>query len=188
MASHLSAFIIRDLIDFETEIKGKRILEVGSASWTWESIKEHFMGCKEFISVDLQQRPETDYICDAENLIDFFGLESFEFIVSLFMIEHVKDWKKVISNFKHVCAPGGTILIASCTQQFPFHDSYDAWRFEDEDIQEIFSDCEIEFIFMSKALKTPGFLIFAKIKKPIHFIENCLDYYTLFNINSSEYI
>lgn len=185
MASHQTAFLIRDLFNFETEIKGKRILEVGSATWPWESIKERFKGCREFISIDLKSCFETDFICDAEDLVNFFGPESFELVISLFTIEHVKDWKKVISNFKNVCTPGGIIFISTCTQHFPYHDDCDAWRFEVQDIYEIFSDCFVEFASTvpQDRKETPGEYVFAKIKKPHIFVEMSLDQQTIFNIN-----
>ena len=190
MASHKTAGLIRLFLDQATEINGARILEVGSPTWPWESIRDCFPGCREFISVDLQQRDRTDFICNAENLVEFFGPTAFDLIISLFTIEHVENWKVAISHFKNVCKPGGSIFIATCTQQFPYHDSFDAWRFEVQDIQEIFSDCLLEFvgIFPPDLKYTPGNFIYAKVKKPLDFMERDLSEYPLFNINHGRYI
>lgn len=185
MASSKTAGLIHYLFDPLTEIEGARILEVGSPTWPWESIRERFHGCREFISVDLQQRVQTDFICNAENLVEFFGAETFELVISLFTIEHVENWKAAVSNFKNVCTPGGIIFIATCTQHFPYHDSFDAWRFEIQDIQEIFNDCHLEFIavFPPDSEHTPGNIVFAKVRKPLDFMERDLSAFPLFNIN-----
>lgn len=185
MASPITALLIRDWFDPEVEIKGKRILEVGSASWPWESIKERFKGCQEYISIDLKQKFETDFICNAENLVEFFGAERFEVVISLFTLEHVENWKKVITNLKNVCSPGGVIFISSCTQYYPYHDSFDAWRFELKDFEEIFSDCQIENLaeFPPDKEHIPGSQVFLKVRKPKTFAERSLEQLTLFNIN-----
>jgi len=190
MASHLTAGLIKGWMNLESEIHGKRILEVGSSTWPWESIRERFAGCTEFISVDIKQRHDTDIICDACDLVKLFGPQSFDFIVSLFTIEHVKDWKRAISNIKNVCKPGGVIFISTVTQPFPYHDEYDAWRYEIQDLCTIFSDCHIEATLTASIPDddSHAFQIFMKAVKPLKFTEVNLSRHKLYDINKRKRI
>lgn len=187
MANPFSEVFILEVVPKNLFLE-KRILEVGSAYYSWESVQHVFQGCSEFISVDLQQRFNTTHVLNAEQLISFFGAESFDFLISFFMIEHVVDWKKIISNFKRVLKPGGVLIISSCCCDTPYHSDFDAWRFESDDFHKIFCDFESHVL---NIVTEPGsgFLnIYLKAVKPFDFVEQDLSDYRLYNINSQERI
>lgn len=162
------------------EIKGKRVIEVGSYNVnggirdileSWEP--------KEYIGVDIEAGPGVDVVCNGENLVEKFGKDSFDVVISTELVEHVENWKKVFSNIKNICKPNGAIYVATRSYGFPYHAfPHDYWRYETEDIKAIFSDCEI--LSIQKDPEAPG--IFIKAKKPYKFNERDLSNYELYSM------
>jgi len=150
------------------EFENKRILEVGSryVNGSVRPLIEKFFNPKEYIGVDIEKGKFVDVVCDAENLVDYFGRETFDVVISTELLEHVKDWRKVINNLKEVLKPNGYIYITTRSKGFPYHGyPYDFWRYEIEDMEEIFKDFEI--IKLEKDPEAPG--VFLKAKKPVDF-------------------
>jgi SAM-dependent methyltransferase len=149
---------------FIDEIKGKRVIEVGSCdvNGSLKALVTLFEPI-EYIGVDIEKGFNVDIVCNAQNLAKKFGKESFDVVISTEMIEHIADWKKVISNFKKICKPQGIILITTRSYGFGYH-AYpcDFWRYEVEDMKNIFSDCEILKIYNDA--KNKG--VFLKSKSP----------------------
>ncbi|MEM4488737.1 MAG: class I SAM-dependent methyltransferase [Desulfurococcaceae archaeon] len=120
------------------EFKDKRILEVGSKY--------------------------VDVVLPAEELVEYFGSESFDVVISTETLEHVKDWRKVITNMREVLKPGGYIYITTRSRGFSYHGyPYDFWRYEVGDMRRIFADFEI--INLSVDHEAPG--VFVKARKPL---------------------
>src|SRR5262245_23783701 len=90
------------------DIEGKEVLEVGSrnVNGTLRTIVESLEPAH-YLGVDIQMGPGVDEVCDACDLLDRFGGCRFDWLISSELLEHVRDWQKVISNFKHVVKPGG---------------------------------------------------------------------------------
>jgi len=163
------------------EIQNKKIIEVGSrdVNGSVRALLESY-DPKKYIGVDFTMGPSVDIVCDAENLLNVFESNSFDVVISTEVLEHVQNWKKVVSNFKRLTAPGGLLYISSRSKGFPYHAyPFDFWRYETEDIREIFSDCTVSMLE-----KDPEIGFFAKIKKPIHFEEKDLSSYELYSIIS----
>ena len=162
------------------EIKGKKILEVGSfdVNGSVRPIIE-LLEPAEYVGTDMRSGPGVDVICAAEQLVDKFGKDRFDIVVSANTLEHVKEWKKAISNIKNVCKPDGTILII-VPSKWPFHEyPYDYWRFNSGDISQIFADCSILSLEEDAGEMTA---VYAKIKKPLNFIENNLEDYQAYSV------
>lgn len=162
------------------EIDGKKVIEIGSydVNGSIRPIIESWKPAK-YIGVDIKEGPGVDVVCDAEKILEKFGKESFDVVISTELLEHVKEWRKVISNIKNICKPNGIILITTRSRGFIYHAyPYDFWRYELEDMKNIFSDNKI--LVMEKDYQAPG--IFLKIKKSNKFIENDLSAYKLYNI------
>lgn len=87
------------------EIKGKKVIELGSLD-IHGSLRPLIEAYKPFsyIGVDLVKGRGVDVVWDVENLLDRFEKESFDVIISTELIEHVRNWKKVISNMKNMQA------------------------------------------------------------------------------------
>jgi SAM-dependent methyltransferase len=147
------------------EFENKRILEVGSkyVNGSVRPLIKKFFNPKEYIGVDIEKGKFVDFVCNAENLVDYFGKESFDVVITTELLEHVKDWRKVINNMKEVLKPNGYIYITTRSKGFPYHGyPYDFWRYEIEDMKEIFKDFEI--IKLEKDHEAPG--VFLKARKP----------------------
>ncbi len=132
----------------------------------------------EYIGVDIVPGRRVDVICDATKIVEKFGPDSFDIVISTELIEHIRDWRSAIHNIKAVCKPGGTILITTRSFGFQYHGyPYDFWRYEPEDMSRIFGDCVIE-----KIERDPDRGVFIKAIKPERFIERDLSDYALYSI------
>jgi SAM-dependent methyltransferase len=147
------------------EFENKRILEVGSkyVNGSVRPLIEKFFKPREYIGVDIEEGKFVDVVCDAENLVDYFGKETFDVVIATELLEHVKNWRKVVNNIKEVLKPNGYIYITTRSKGFPYHGyPYDFWRYEIEDMKEIFKDFEI--IKLEKDPEAYG--VFLKARKP----------------------
>jgi len=166
----------------EIDVKDKEVIEVGAYNVNG-SIRDHVLTLqpKKYLGVDMMAGSCVDVVCNAYDIVDKFGANSFDVVISTEMLEHIEDWRRVISNFKRVCRPGGVILITTRSKGFGRH-SYpaDYWRYEYEDMQEIFSDCIIEKL--EKDTRRPG--VFIKVKKPEGFVEKNLSKHQLFSMTN----
>jgi len=147
------------------EFEGKDVLEVGSkyVNGSVRPLIEKFCKPNKYVGVDIENGKFVDFIVPAEKLVEFFGINKFDVVISTEMLEHVKDWRIVINNLKEVLKPGGVIYITTRSKGFGYHAyPYDFWRYEIEDIKKIFSDFEI--LILEKDVE-PGILL--KAKKPL---------------------
>jgi len=163
------------------EIKGKKIIEVGAydVNGSLRPIIESWAEPAEYIGVDIEKGPGVDVVCMAEKMINVFGKERFDIVICTELLEHIRDWKKVVSNIKNICKANGIIIITTRSKGFKYHGfPYDFWRYELDDLKKIFSDCEI--ITLENDIAEPG--VFLKSKKPVEFVEKDLATYKLFNV------
>lgn len=170
----------------EPEVKGKSVLEVGAldVNGSFRSLIEN-LHPQRYLGVDIAMGPGVDEICDAIDLINKFGKEKFDILVSTEMLEHVRDWRKVCSNLKQILKPGGIILITTRSKGTPYHGHpFDFWRYELSDIKNIFSDFSI--LSLDKDPMSPG--IFLKAKKPVDFTENNMEGYKLYSIIKNSFV
>jgi SAM-dependent methyltransferase len=165
----------------EGEVRGKRVVEVGSydVNGSLRSIVER-LGSAEYVGTDMRSGPGVDVICPAERLVERFGKDGFDLVISTCVLEHVRDWSRAISNIKNVCKPDGLILVVVPSKDWPFH-AYpgDYWRYELEDVENILDDCER--VVLEEDSRPPS-LVYAKFRKPNAFIENDLTDYKLYSI------
>lgn len=162
------------------EARGKEILESGaqdvngSARWHFERL-----GCSRYVGTDIVPGVCVNQICAAEDLVETFGARSFDALVSTEVIEHVKDWRACVSNYKRVLKPGGVLFITTRSEGFPFHEyPIDAWRYSLEDMRAIFADFEI--LALMDDPSEPG--VFIKARRPKKFIEADLTEFALYSI------
>jgi SAM-dependent methyltransferase len=129
--------------------------------------------------VDIQKGPGVDVVCRVETILDAFGKESFDVVISTELIEHVREWRTVISNIKHICRGNGILVITTRSRGFHYHGyPYDFWRYELADMEYIFSDCVIERL--EKDRLAPG--VFMRARKPKDFVDKELADYALHSI------
>jgi SAM-dependent methyltransferase len=163
------------------EINDKRIIEVGAydINGSLRPIIESWGNPAQYIGVDIKKGPGVDVVCSAETILDVFGIKSFDIVISTELLEHVRDWRKVVSNIKNICKTNGIIIITTRSKGFKYHGfPCDFWRYELDDLKNIFSDCEI--ITLENDTAAPG--VFLKAKKPAEFFEKDLKTYKLFSV------
>jgi SAM-dependent methyltransferase len=133
------------------------------------------------VGIDIVPGPGVDVVCDSENIINRFGKNQFGVVVSTCSLEHIQNWRKTISNMKNVCEAGG-IIIVIVPSIYRYHEyPNDFWRYSVQNVNDIFSDCEIVLIkedsdeYIEK-------LVYAKIKKPVNFTEFDLTNYNVLEV------
>ncbi|MGC9227758.1 class I SAM-dependent methyltransferase, partial [Caldivirga sp.] len=150
------------------EFRGKRVLEVGSryVNGSVRPLIERFCGPREYVGVDIKPGRYVDIVLPAEGVVDYFGPESFDVVISTEVIEHVRDWRLVINNMKAVLKKGGFIYITTRSFGFEYHAyPHDYWRYEPSDMLRIFRDFEI--LKLARDHEAPG--IFLKARKPMNY-------------------
>lgn len=156
------------------EVAGKRIFEVGSR----KSENKKYSGTirpyiesldpEEYVGIDKVDGKNVDKLCSAENIVDVFGKNSFDFLIATEVLEHIRNWKKAISNFKRVLKPKGSLIVTTRSRGFSYHPfPEDFWRFGKRDMKNIFEDMEI--LSLEDDKQYPG--VFLKAKKPEEFEE-----------------
>jgi SAM-dependent methyltransferase len=134
---------------------------------------------REYVGVDLEIGPGVDEVCDASKLVARFGTGSFDVVISTEMCEHIRDWRIVISNLKHILALDGTLLLTTRSKGYPYHSApSDFWRFELDDMRTIFGDLKIECLESDP--EAPG--VFLKARKTRAFQENDLSEHQLYSM------
>lgn len=61
------------------------------------------------VGIDVEPGKFVDILLPAEKLVECFGEESFDVVISTEVLEHVSDWRNVINNMKRVLKCGGYI-------------------------------------------------------------------------------
>ena len=163
-----------------SDVMGKRVLEVGALDVNG-SVRGDIMalGPAEYIGIDIRPGPGVDVICDAGDLVARFGEDAFDLVVSTELLEHARDWRRIISNIKRVTKPAGVLIVSTRSYGVDFHRRpFDYWRYEKEDFVTIFSDVLVENLQLDPT--DPGLLITAR--KPVGFVERDLDDIALYSI------
>ncbi|HBB65910.1 MAG: methyltransferase type 11 [Elusimicrobia bacterium GWA2_62_23] len=164
----------------EAEVRGKKVVELGSrdVNGSLRRVVE-LLKPSEYVGLDMEAGPGVDMVCGAEEAAAKLGAESFDVVISTEMLEHVRDWRRVISNVKRLCRPGGIILLTTRSVGAEYH-SYpsDFWRYDPGDMEFIFSDCEIKKLERD----SPEAGVFLKAVKPAGFREKDLSGYGLYSI------
>ena len=176
----------REVLEFfrnyltQDEIAGKRVLEVGSRNVNG-SVRGDVAKLlpMEYIGSDIEPGRDVDLICNANDLVERFGKDSFDVVICTEMLEHAEHWQLAISNIKQVCKPGGLMMITTRSRGFHIHGyPEDYWRYEMKDIPIIFEDCDLKILIRDEPNK--GVLV--KVKKPDKFQEKDLSGYSLYSI------
>ena len=168
----------------ESDVKGKDVIELGSLDVNG-SLRSYIetMEPKSYTGIDITEGPGVGVVCAAENLDNHFGGRKFDLVVSTEMLEHVRYWRKIISNMKNLLNPDGALLITTRSYGFRYHGyPYDFWRYEVGDMRVLFADLDVERVETDPI--SPG--VFVKARKPDRFIESDLSFYELYSIVKSK--
>jgi SAM-dependent methyltransferase len=169
------------------EVDGKDVLEVGarvvqqpelSLRATIQALRP-----RSYLGVDIEPGPGVDEVCPAEELASRYGDASFDLVVCTEVLEHVENWRTVVSNLKQVLRPSGVLLVTTRSRGFPYHGfPHDHWRYEPGDMRAIFSDLEIAALEDDRS--APGVLM--KALKPTVFEEVDLTDHRLYSVSERQ--
>jgi SAM-dependent methyltransferase len=164
-----------------SEFNSKRILEVGSRyiNGSIRPLIENFCSPTKYIGVDITPGKMVDVVLPAEKVLNHFGSESFDVIISTELLEHVMDWRIVINGLKSTLKTGGFMYITTRSKGMGYHGyPFDFWRFEIDDMKKIFADFEI--LTLEEDFEFPG--VFLKVKKPEKYSASELSDISLFSM------
>lgn len=151
------------------DVRGRSVIEVGSLDVNG-SLRRYIEADQpgSYLGVDIISGPGVDEVCDAGDLVARFGSERFEVVVTTEMMEHVRDWRRVVSNLKQVLRPGGLLVLTTRSLGFPYHGfPHDFWRYEVADMRAIFADFTIDDLRPDP--DQAG--VFLRARKPMNFRE-----------------
>lgn|SRR5574341_31023 len=161
-------------------VADRSVLEVGSLDFNG-TVRETVMprAPETYIGVDLLEGPGVDVVCSADRLVERFGENRFDLILTTEMMEHVENWRGAIDNMKRVLKPQGHLILTTRSIGTPYHGyPFDYWRYELSDMQKIFDDFEI--IELSPDPGRPG--VFLTARKPLEFAPRSLEHIALYSI------
>jgi SAM-dependent methyltransferase len=165
-----------------SDFNGKRILEVGSR-YVNGSVRPYIFKLsrpESYVGVDIEEGKFVDVVLDAEKLVDHFGENSFDVVISCETVEHVENWRLVFENIKRVLKPNGLLILTTVTPGFHLHGyPNDYWRYERGDMNEIFSD--FHALVVATDPETHG--IYVKALKPEVWQPNDLSMIQLYSMD-----
>lgn len=116
-----------------------KVLEVGSRDINGcvRDLVPHAIG------TDLHKGQNVDVVCAAEDLLEHFGPEKFDAVMSFDAFEHIQDWRACVTNMWGVLKPGGWLVMSMASPKKGRH-AYpdDYWRATWEHILDIFPDAD----------------------------------------------
>lgn len=118
----------RFLQSFTEQLKGQKVLDVGSGSWTWT--KDTFSPLCDLTTFDIVPHENVDVIGNLYHLHDSFpGEPRFDIIIATDVFEHVSRIPDALQQITNVLRSGGR-LIASTPFKKNLHgeDYGDYWR------------------------------------------------------------
>jgi len=96
---------------------------------------------RSYIGVDIEEGSGVDAVVDANKLVEHFGLESFDVVISTEMVEHVYDWPNVFYQMMAVLKKDGLLILTTRSVGFEVHDHpSDYWRYSRSDMSVIFEN------------------------------------------------
>jgi SAM-dependent methyltransferase len=124
------------------EFEGKRVLEIGSIFWD-VSPRDVIMPFNPGLYIGIDERPGkgVDTVMSGCKLSNRFEPGWIDAIICTEVLEHAKDWRRLIGEIKHVLAPGGVLYLTCRGGNYPYHEEpHDYWRFSVENMERILSD------------------------------------------------
>jgi SAM-dependent methyltransferase len=151
------------------EIAGTRVLEVGSqdVNGSPRTAIEPLQP-KAYVGIDSAAGPGVDVVGKADQLEMIFGEDAFDVVVSTELLEHVQDWRRIVSQLKRVTKRNGLLVVTTRSPGFPYHPfPIDLWRYTGDHFRRIFADMEL--ITVEPDPWVSG--VFMKARKPQAFVE-----------------
>lgn len=110
-------------------VAGRSVLEVGAGDVNGSVRPSIVAGAPaSYLGVDVTPGPGVDRVLDVVQLVEEFGSNAFDIVVSTEMLEHVADWRGAVLALATVAAD--RLVITTRSPGFPYHPfPEDNWRF-----------------------------------------------------------
>jgi predicted SAM-dependent methyltransferase len=120
------------------KLKGD-VLEVGSlnVNGSVRDLVPNAIGC------DMRKGPNVDVVCDAERLIEKFGANKFDAVMTFDAFEHMEDWRWCVTAMWGVLKTNGWLVMTMASPakgRHAYPDDY--WRAKWEHVLQIFPDAQ----------------------------------------------
>jgi ubiquinone/menaquinone biosynthesis C-methylase UbiE len=103
-----------------THIAGKEILRVGSPDLDSPlRAMANAYGAASYVGIDIELGPNVGKLCHVEHLLENLRPESCDLLICCEWLQHVENWPLVISIFKRVIRPHGSILVTTRSLALP---------------------------------------------------------------------
>ena len=137
---NLYKFLFESLVEIKS-IENLRVLNIG-AGGPIQGIIELSLNTKKITTIDIDPARKPDIVMDVTNLE--FNDNSFDLVIMMEVLEHVKEPKKALSEIYRVLSHNGKLIMST-----PFilgiHDEpYDYYRFTKYGLEYLLSDFKIE--------------------------------------------
>ncbi len=121
--------VFDDFLAATKQQSGASMLEIGSRNVTGEAYRELFPHIESYTGFDVLAGEGVDVVGDAHKLSDYFENESFDFVYSVSVLEHILFPWKVAIEMNKVMKTGGYVFLSTHTA-WPEHEMpWDFWRF-----------------------------------------------------------
>lgn len=117
----------------ENEVKGKTVLEVGSANVNG-SVRPFVesLGPESYCGIDLAPGPGVDRVVSVNALGGKYAIERYSVVLSCEMLEHAEHWQGALES---MCTLTGETFLLTCRGPgFQRHNPPDHWRFRPDDL------------------------------------------------------
>ena len=147
-------------------VTGRRVVEVGSydVNGTVRPIVEALAPAS-YLGVDLEAGPGVDDVCPLGDVLPRFG--QFDLVICTEVLEHVVDWKASLVALADLVRPGGTLLVTTRSEGFPYHPHpVDTWRYTTGALADAVQRLSLVVEQVETDPQVPG--VFLLARKPAH--------------------
>ena len=110
---------VRRALD-RAHITGRDILRVGSADLDPSlRLMAKTYGAASYVGIDAELGPSVGKLCHVEHVLANLRPESFDLLICSELLQHVENWPLIISMFKRVIRPNGSILVTTRSLALP---------------------------------------------------------------------
>ncbi|WP_456415952.1 methyltransferase domain-containing protein [Thiolapillus sp.] len=132
--------VIQEFVTLSMETDNASILEIGSRNVTGVTRRAMFSHCSQYIGFDILDGDGVDVVGDVHDLSRHFPPESFDYVYSISVFEHVLfPWKAALEINK-IMKVGGYVLVTSHPVWPPHELPWDFWRFPGGGFHALFNE------------------------------------------------
>ena len=161
--------ILEWLSGLNLDVTDKKVLEVGSwdINGTVRTILEPLKPSV-YVGIDLvADKPGVDRVLDCIDIVEEFGSESFDVVISSEAIEHMKDWESRVLAMAEVTRDH--LLLTTRSEGFGYHVDtvcdppiLDYWRFSRDTMIEIAARLNFYVVDLRPDWHAPGIFLHAR--------------------------